>query len=450
MNDFQIRYCTAADGTNIAYGMIGEGPLLLHAPPGPIGHLAGEMRVGDIRRWYERLARSFTVVRYDPRGAGSSDRMAVQDFHMAHQMDIEAVAVALQSPVIAYAWTSWVLPLLELAGRRPELFSHLILWDPIARVKDYRPSPRLRALRTLIEHDWRAYTDAWAQSGWGWGRAESGREWASWHREGSTPDYTLSRIDWFEQSSDDVSEWLPRITAQTLVVGHEAQTFADPAAAKRVAARIPNARLTILDGVQYSPPMLPDQVDGNARLIEEFVGIRSAPQASPVAMASARRDGTAVILFTDIADSTAITERMGDAAFRAAARALDDRMRAAMRECAGTPVEGKVLGDGVMAVFASAAQAIDAARRCVALSAESELRLHVGLHAGDVIREDNNVYGGAVNIAARICGLSAPGEILVSATIRDLARTSAGAAFEDRGEHALKGIDDPVRLFAVR
>jgi len=57
--------------------------------------------------------------------------------------------------------------------------------------------------------------------------------------------------------------------------------------------------------------------------------------------------------------------------------------------------------------------------------------------------------GGAVNIAARICGLSQPGEILVSGTIRDLARTSAGATFEDRGEHALKGIDDPVRLFAV-
>jgi class 3 adenylate cyclase len=52
-------------------------------------------------------------------------------------------------------------------------------------------------------------------------------------------------------------------------------------------------------------------------------------------------------------------------------------------------------------------------------------------------------------MAARICGLSAPGEILVSGTIRDLARTSAGVAFDDRGEHALKGIDDAVRVFAV-
>ena len=59
-------------------------------------------------------------------------------------------------------------------------------------------------------------------------------------------------------------------------------------------------------------------------------------------------------------------------------------------------------------------------------------------------------HGGLQIVHHRICGLSAPGEILVSATIRDLARTSAGATFEDRGEHALKGIEEPVRVWAVR
>jgi class 3 adenylate cyclase len=158
--------------------------------------------------------------------------------------------------------------------------------------------------------------------------------------------------------------------------------------------------------------------------------------------------GTAIILFTDIADSTSLTERMGDAAFRTDSRALDTSIRAAIRDFGGTPVSGKVLGDGVMGVFTSATQAIQAARRCV--EASGALPLHIGLHAGDVIREDDNVYGGAVNIASRICGLCEPGEILVSATIRELARTSAGVVFEDRGEQILRGIDDPVRVFAVR
>jgi len=88
--------------------------------------------------------------------------------------------------------------------------------------------------------------------------------------------------------------------------------------------------------------------------------------------------------------------------------------------------------------------------RCGALSAESELPLHIGLHAGDVIREDGNVYGGAVNIASRICGASGPGEILVSDIVRGLARTSSDVTFEDRGEHAMKGVADPQRLYAVR
>ena len=109
-----------------------------------------------------------------------------------------------------------------------------------------------------------------------------------------------------------------------------------------------------------------------------------------------------------------------------------------------------MLGDGVMAVFTSARQAIDAAQRCRDLGNEAGLPLHLGIHAGDVVREGNNVHGGAVQLASRVQGAAAPGEILVSATVRDLARTSAGVAFEDRSEHEFKGIAEPLRLFAVR
>ncbi len=149
-------------------------------------------------------------------------------------------------------------------------------------------------------------------------------------------------------------------------------------------------------------------------------------------------------------DSTGLTEEMGDAAFREKARELDASLRAIIGESGGTPVEGKVLGDGVLAVFTSARQAIECALRCNDAGDSVDLRLHLGIHAGDVIREGNNVYGGAVNIAARIAGASAPGEVLVSDTVRGLARTSAGVGFEDRGEQTLKGIAEPQRLFAVR
>ena len=108
----------------------------------------------------------------------------------------------------------------------------------------------------------------------------------------------------------------------------------------------------------------------------------------------------------------------------------------------------------MLAVFTSARQAIEAALACGEQGDHAGLPLHLGLHAGDVIREADpdgrdNVYGGAVNIASRIAGLSAAGEVLVSETVRSLARTSAGVRFEDRGEQALKGVGEAVRVWAV-
>ncbi|HEU4759576.1 MAG TPA: adenylate/guanylate cyclase domain-containing protein, partial [Dehalococcoidia bacterium] len=183
----------------------------------------------------------------------------------------------------------------------------------------------------------------------------------------------------------------------------------------------------------------PEDADDVLRIVDDFLneGGEELPK------------GTAIILFADIVDSTALTESMGDTAFREKARELDGALRAVIRENGGTPIEGKLLGDGVLAVFTSARQAIEAALACGRAGDDAGLPLHLGVHAGDVIREGNNVYGGAVNIASRISGLSAPGELLVSETVRSLARTSAGVRFEDRGEQLLKGVGEPVRVWAV-
>jgi class 3 adenylate cyclase len=170
---------------------------------------------------------------------------------------------------------------------------------------------------------------------------------------------------------------------------------------------------------------------------------------APAVHADVGEHDTAIILFADIADSTALTERLGDAAFRERARRLDAALREAVRACDGRPIDGRLLGDGMLAVFSSARRAIDGALRCGLAGEAEDLPLHLGLHAGDVIREEANVFGGAVNLAARVSALAAPGEVLVSSTVRDLARTSAGVTFNDRGEHQLKGIAEPVRVWSV-
>src|SRR5207247_7820307 len=117
---------------------------------------------------------------------------------------------------------------------------------------------------------------------------------------------------------------------------------------------------------------------------DEFMREGEAPPTKEEQLPS----GTAVILFADIAYSTALTERLGDAAFRAKARGLDGALRGVIRDHAGTPIEGKLLGDGVLAVFTGARQAIEAALACATAGSSAAMPLHLGLHAGDVIREE--------------------------------------------------------------
>jgi class 3 adenylate cyclase len=240
----------------------------------------------------------------------------------------------------------------------------------------------------------------------------------------------------------DASPFLPRVKARTLVIHGREVPYPPLETAQDQATQIQDSRLAVLEGGSLYGEETYAQLDD---LADRFLS-ESDTVAEPTSRVPS---GTAVILFADIADSTGLTERLGDAAFRAKAHELDAALRTVIREHAGTPIEGKLLGDGVLAVFASARQAIEAALACGKAGASGGLPLHLGLHAGDVIREDNNVYGGAVNIASRISGLSAPGEVLVSETVRSLARTSAGVRFEDRGEQALKGVGEPLRLWAV-
>jgi class 3 adenylate cyclase len=327
------------------------------------------------------------------------------------------------------------------AARHPERVSHLVLIEAVARPPEIVMQQSRAALST--SDDWRFVSETMLRFLQGWDRPEESAREAAFLRE--CVDLELVRRLFDSYAHWDVRDLLPLVPNRTIVINSRDNPWGGVQAGREHAADMPNAQLAVVSGSN------PTQSLGEvARAIRSFLGAPQPLSEPPASEPSQPASSTVIILFTDIADSTALTERLGDAAFRAASRALDESIRHAMRETGGTPVDGKVLGDGVMGVFTSAAQAIEAARRCVAESAAVELPLHIGIHAGDVIREDGNVYGGAVNISSRVCALCEPGEILVSATVRDLARTSAGVTFEDRGEHALKGIAEPQRVFAVR
>ncbi len=160
-------------------------------------------------------------------------------------------------------------------------------------------------------------------------------------------------------------------------------------------------------------------------------------------------DATSIIFFTDVVDSTRLTEELGAVAYRARARLLEDAVTSAIVMHGGTVVPGISLGDGFIGLFTSVGQAIEAARQCVADVGPSGLHLHLAIHQGELLVDGPRIYGGAVNMVARVCGLSGPDEILVSETIREAAAQRHGVRFVDRGEHTLKGIAAPQRVFAL-
>jgi class 3 adenylate cyclase len=445
----QIRYCTTSDGASIAYFSMGEGPALVVTSTVLWSHLQGRNLAPEFPRHGRGIGRAQRLVRYDGRGTGLSDQSAL-DFSLdARVRDLEAVVDHLDLQTFALCGQiHGCQAAIAYAARHPERLTHLVLWNGYARGEEFaRITARWNSFRDLADDEWDGYTLAIANANTGYQDAALALETAKAYRKSMT--FAGVRAFFASLEAQDVTSMLDAITTQTLVMcgGNASATGSRYVEwSKTLAGGIAGARFSESVGA----PQARDTIwsDADTRTMEEFLGVAPADIA-PSSLAAATA-GTAIILFTDIVDSTALTERLGDTVFRTASRTLDEGMRIAIRDAGGTPVEGKVLGDGVMGVFTSASQAIAAARRCIELSAESELRLHVGLHAGDVTHEAGNVYGGAVNIASRICGLSAPGEVLVSDIVRGLARTSAGVEFADRGDHALKGIDDAVRLYEVR
>ena len=439
----RIQYCKTSDGVNIAYASIGAGPALLATSPLMFSDIATEFRTPEIASWYEGLAKERRLIRFDWRGMGMSDR-DVSDFTIeAFLLDLEAViAAARVEQVDLLGFSGPGQEMVAYAARHPERVRRLVLWSTTVHNRDIL-GERLNAVLSLAEKDWGLFCQTFAHNMLGWSRGGLAHDFAQALQAaiGQTEFVKLMA----ELVQHDVSPILEEVGAPTLVL-HQPDSPVSIEHARIIASRIPNSQL-----VQLNPEALvPFQSPRGTHTALEFLADGEEPEDRGPDLPS----GMTAILFADIVDSTALTEHLGDAAFRDKARELDGALRAIIREHSGTPIEGKLLGDGVLAVFTSARQAIEAALACGRAGNDAGLPLHLGLHAGDVIRESDpdgrsNVYGGAVNIASRISGLSAPGEVLVSETVRSLARTSAGVRFEDRGERALKGVGEAVRVWAV-
>jgi len=189
-------------------------------------------------------------------------------------------------------------------------------------------------------------------------------------------------------------------------------------------------------------------IDVDERAVREFLGQIVEPTPGDPWVATAFR----AVLFTDIANSTTLTQALGDARAMQIVRDHDDVVRRAIEARGGQVV--KHTGDGIMASFLSVTRALETAaalQREFAdrnRDAEVPFDVRVGIAAGEPVTAHDDLFGATVQLAARLCSVAEPGATLVSGAVRELA-VGKGFKFEDVGELVLKGFDEPARAYRL-
>jgi class 3 adenylate cyclase len=256
--------------------------------------------------------------------------------------------------------------------------------------------------------------------------------WGRFERLGGSPAAVMAVVRMAAET--DVGDILPSIRVPTLVIHCKDDMLIPIECGRFLAQNIPAAQLIELPGQDHLF-FIHEQIGD---CIEEFL-------TGSVSVAESERV-LATVLFTDIVGSTARAEQMGDRRWRDLLDAHHASVRRELARYRGTEV--KSLGDGFLATFDGPARAV----RCACAIAEAvrplEILVRCGLHTGEIETTCNDVQGIAVHIASRVSALAGADEILVSRTVRDLVAGS-GLQFDERGKHSLKGLLEPMELYAT-
>jgi len=449
----QIRFCKTSDGVRIAYATVGKGPPLVFVP-GWISHLELDWQAPPMRRFWEAYASHFTLVRMDKRGTGLSDRN-VGDYSLdARVRDIEAVVDYLKLRRFALFGMSEGGPTcIAYAVRHPRRVTRMVLYGAWARGEGIVGSADLRdGVMSVVKAEWGLGSKLLSDLFLGQDAPPAAAQFfATYQRMGANPEDALAMAD--ALVAIDVRELLPAVKVATLVV-HARDDRATPIELGReIAAGIPHARFVSVPGPHVS---WYDEGLTRELLQVELSFLLEGTEPNQVAVAGVDKatGGLATILFTDMEGSTTLTQRLGDAKAQEVLRTHNTIVRDALKAHGGSEI--KHTGDGIMASFPSASRALECAiaiQRAVAAQVEEHpempLRVRIGLNAGEPVVEDQDLFGTAVQLAARICAHAEPGQIVVPTVVRELA-AGKGFLLADLGEAALRGFEDPVRLYEVR
>ncbi len=449
MSSRSIRYAKTVDGFHIAYEVVGDGPFDLVYVPGWFSNLECVWEMPDLGDFLRKLATFARLIVFDRRGSGLSDRPFTPDALSLEvgMDDIRAVMDDAGSErAVLFGWEDGGCQSLLYAASYPERTLALILfgiWVKYSESPDYPWGwtqerteffwESLLANKWGTEDFWR--TDSSLVSSAMESDPERVQAWARYSRLSASPGsaVALERRN-FET---DVRAILPSVQVPTLVMHRLGDTSERVEQARYIGQKIGGAEVVELPGTEHAPFM--GDTETVLSRLRTFIGAIREEEAEFDRV-------LATVLFTDLVGSTEQAVALGDRGWRDLVEPHHATIRSLLVRYRGNEVD--TAGDGFFATFDGPARGVRCANAIVGAVNSLGLEVRAGVHTGEVETINSKVGGVAVNIGARIAAIAGPGEVLVSSTVKDLTAGS-GLAFEDAGEHELKGIPGSWRIYRV-
>ena len=433
------------EGGHVAYQVFGDGPLAILFITNWINNLDVMWDVPGLAAYLGRLSSFARVVCFDKRGTGVSDPVPLDDPPTLERWMDDAIAVldgAGVDQVAVIGDTEGGPMAMLLAATYPERVSALVLVNSFARWQragDYpigMPASTTEKLITRWEQNWGHTAEILALTAPSLADDEQARRWfLRYQRLAMPPGAAVVMFRWV--LSVDVRDVLPSITAPTLALHRRQARHHRVAFGRYLAECIPHARLIELEGADTLPFHAGD-VEPLLSAIEVFL-TGTKHTTSP-------RRRLATVMISDIVDSTAIASRLGDARWRELLRDHDTVIRGAIARFRGEELAHT--GDGIVATFDGPTRAVICAQHISDALSDLDLKVRIGLHAGEIEVGPDGTTGLAIHLASRVMSVSTADGIIVSRTVKDLTFGS-GITFGDIGEHQLKGVPGTWTLYKV-
>jgi pimeloyl-ACP methyl ester carboxylesterase len=438
----KTRYAKTG-GLNIAYQVLGEGPLDLVYVPGWLSNVEMMWENPELARFLRRLASFSRLIVFDKRGTGLSDRVADLPTLEQRMDDVRAVMDAVGSSRAAlFGHSEGASMCLLFAATYPARTLALVTYGAFAKrlhADDYPWAPtledRLRAAEEL-ERTWGEPKIAdlayYAPS-----IADDARfqDWLdTYFRRSASPKAAADLLRM--NSYTDVRDLLPSVRVPTLVLHAVGDRDANVAEGRYIASRIAVAQyVEFPSGDHFFWVSHQDEI--LAEIQAFLTGVRPPLEHDRI---------LATVLFTDIVEGTKKAAALGDRRWRDLLESHHALVRAELARYRGT--EQDTAGDGFYATFDGPARAL----RCALAIRDGVRRLgleiRAGVHTGECEVVAGKLGGITAIIGARVKDLADTGEVLATSTVRDLV-SGSGLAFADRGAHALKGLPGEWRILVV-